>query len=190
VAGSVRHCIASYSLVENDEQAWKWVALSLHSALQGACVCHVVTTFVPVGAVTSKNAGEWIAYMESARSDSEAKPPSIKLLNLPDLLKKVRKPRSAGNAGNSDGGPITDSEMHWLRRFHEQIRNEFTHFSPKGWSIEISGIPALTELIVRIISSIDEIGWAFRHENEAWRSELRSDLRTLANLGSFAGPAA
>ena len=52
-AGSVRHALRAGEMTANDPQAWKWVALALHSALQGACVCHLTTTAAPIGAVTS-----------------------------------------------------------------------------------------------------------------------------------------
>jgi hypothetical protein len=184
VASSIRHCIACYCLIEQDEHAWKWVALSLHSALQGACVCHLVTTFVPVGAVTKKNTKEWVAYVEASRDDRKLKAPATTLLNLPDLLKKARKPRSAGDGGNASGIAISDSELAWLRRFHNDIRNEFTHFSPKGWAIEVSGIPKLTDLAVRIISDVSSAGWAFRHQDDDWRESFASHLRELRRVAS------
>lgn len=55
VAGSVRHCLVSLSLTYADDQAWKWVALSLHAALQGACVCHLATTAPPTGIIDDEN---------------------------------------------------------------------------------------------------------------------------------------
>jgi hypothetical protein len=60
VAGSLRHALHAATLVNADPQAWKWVALALHSGLQGACVCHLTTTAAPVGAVAERNAGEWL----------------------------------------------------------------------------------------------------------------------------------
>ena len=186
VAGSIRHCTQSYDLVGVDDQTWKWVALSLHSALQGACVCHLVTTFVPVGAVSKQNAAEWIAYSEASRSDAEAVPPATRLLALPGLLKEVRKPKSAGDRSNPDGVVITDSELRWLLRFHNDVRNEFTHFSPKGWSLEISGLPQISILAVRIIREIQAMGWAFRHREAEWLSSLSLSLDQLEDVAQSA----
>lgn len=179
VAASVRHAIRSRQFTSDDPQAWKWVALALHSALQGACVCHLVTTASPVGAVTNQNAEEWLAYFGASRSDPDAKPPKTYLMALPELLKAARKPMSAGDRSNSSGVEISDQELQWLRRFHEEVRNQFVHFEPLGWSLEISGIPELGKLIGRIIQDILDLGWAFRHTDEGWRDSLKADLALL-----------
>lgn len=89
VAGSVRHTLRCWEFTNEDSHAWKWVILSLHSALQGACVCHLLTTANPIGVVTKDNEREWIDYFEQSRSDSSITRPRTKLLSLPELLKKV-----------------------------------------------------------------------------------------------------
>lgn len=179
VAASVRHAIRSREFTKDDPQAWKWVALALHSALQGACVCHLVTTAAPVGAVTKQNAKEWLEFFEASRLDAGAKPPKTFLMTLPELLKTIRKSQSAGDRSNSSGVEISDQELQWLCRFHEEVRNQFAHFEPSGWSLEVSGIPELSKLIGRIIQSVLDLGWAFRHQDENWRSALAADIALL-----------
>jgi hypothetical protein len=182
VAGSVRHVLRCWPLAAEDPQAFKWAALALHAALQGACVCHLTTTFAPVGAVTERNAAEWLAWSERSRSDPDAKPPATYLMMLPDLLKAVRKPDTIGGGSPSPGVTIGDGELNWLLRFHEGLRNHLVHFSPQGWSIEISGLPGLAELSARIIADVLEAGWAFRHKDPSWRLALKTDLEALARL--------
>jgi hypothetical protein len=179
VAGSIRHALRCRQFASDDPQAWKWVALALHSALQGACVCHLVTTASPLGAVTKENAGEWLAYFEASRTNPNISPPKTYLLSLPDLLKAARKSQSAGDGTNTAGVKVTDQELQWLRRFHDDIRNQFVHFQPRGWSLEVSGVPALGEVIARIIGEILDIGWAFRHTDKDWKQALRADLLLL-----------
>jgi hypothetical protein len=178
VAGSIRHALRSVRLVADDPQAWKWVALALHSALQGACVCHLTTTAPPLGAVTQRNATEWMAYHDKRR----IKPPRTRLMELPELLKAVRKSRSAGDRSNERGVAITDAEFNWLRRFHDTVRNQFVHFEPMGWSLEVSGIPDIAALTGRIIGEIADAGWAFRHKESEWIDELCDDLAQLAAM--------
>jgi hypothetical protein len=154
--------------------------MALHSALQGACVCHLTTTAAPLGAVTASNAEEWLSFFEESRTNPGAKYPKTQLMTLPDLLNAVRKPRSAGDRGNDAGVAISESELQWLKRFHEDIRNQFVHFEPMGWSIDVSGIPDIAKLIARIIAEIHRMGWAFRHCDLAERQELERCLQTLA----------
>jgi hypothetical protein len=182
VAASVRHALRCYQLVSDDSQVWKWIVLSLHSALQGACVCHLVTTATPVGAVTEHNAKAWISYLESSRANTKQGPPKTFLMSLPDLVKAARKPHSAGDGSNSNGIVITDGELAWLNRVHDTVRNQFVHFEPMGWSLEVSGIPDFGRLVARMIDEILEIGWAFRHKDAAWKTALNTDLKLLAEV--------
>ena len=41
VLESLKHCVMSLRQTERSVGAWKWVVLSLHSAFQGAMVCHL-----------------------------------------------------------------------------------------------------------------------------------------------------
>jgi len=181
VAGSIRHALRCAGYVAEDPQAWKWAALALHSALQGACVCHLTTSFVPVGAVTPRNAAEWISFSEKSRSDPDARPPRTQLMGLPDLLKAVRKANSAGDRSNNAGIALADAELAWLIRFHDTVRNQFVHFEPMGWSVEVSGIPAIGALVARIIGDILDARYGFRHQNRNWRDALAADLTRLSS---------
>lgn len=182
VAGSIRHALNCLSLVSGDPQAWKWFMMALHSALQGACVCHLTTTAAPVGAVTERNAREWLAYLDDVRTNPNAVLPKTYLMNLPDLLKAVRKPNSAGDRSNAAGVKISEAELRWLRRFHDEFRNQFTHFEPQGWSVEVSGLPNLAKLTARIIAEIMDLGWAFRHLETTERDAMARNLCTLSNI--------
>lgn len=183
VAGSVRHAIKCWEFTNNDQHAWKWVILALHGALQGACVCHLVTTARPVGAVTNDNRIEWIDYFEKSRSDRALKKPKTKLMALPDLLKAVRKPNSVGQyCGINHQVTISDHELQWLVRIHNEFRNQFVHFNPTGWVFEVSGMPKLAQLIARIIKDIMTCHWAFKNLNEKQRNELKENLKVLASM--------
>lgn len=182
VGGSIRHAIRAAQFVGEDSQAWKWVMMALHSALQGACVCHLITTAAPVGAVTQRNAGEWLAYFEDLRTNPNAKQPKTHLMGLPDLLKAVHKPHSAGDHSNAAGVKISESELRCLHSFHKNIRNQFVHFEPMAWSIELSGIPEIARLVARIIGDIFRIGWAFRRLDLAQRKEMQRSLNDLARI--------
>ena len=182
VAGSIRHALRTAQVVNKDAQSWKWVIIALHSALQGSCVCHLTTTAAPIGALTESNTRKWLTYLEDSRTNNTAKPPETKLMALPDLLKAVRKSNSAGDRSNASGVTITDSELSWLKRFHADFRNQFTHFEPKSWSIEVSGIPEIAKLIARIIEEIIECGWAFRHFPCSEREEMKRNLQALTTM--------
>jgi len=181
VAASVRQVLRCWDVTSDDPQTWKWVVLALHATLQGACVCHLSTTAHPVGALTEKNTGEWLNYFEVSREDSTLRPPGTKLLALPDLVKRIRKVGLAGD-GVSPAITVSDSEFNWLRKFHDELRNQFVHFKPMGWSIEITGMAGLAKLVARVVGDILDAGWGFRLKDDAWRDTLRADLARLSFL--------
>jgi hypothetical protein len=179
VAASVRHVLRCWPEAGADPQIWKWIALALHSALQGACVCHLLTTARPLGAVDEKNAARWMAYFENPVGS----PPPTRLMSLPDLLATIRREKSAGDGRDDVVIAIDDDELAWLQRFHTEIRNQLVHFEPMGWAVEVSGLPGLAKLIARIIADVLAYGWGFRHKDEAWRERLAHDLNQLEMLG-------
>lgn len=150
-------------------------------------MCHLVTTAAPVGAVTKQNAREWLEYFESSRTDPSLRQPNTYLMPLPDLLKAVRKPNSAGDAGNGSQIAVSDRELSYLKSFHVTIRNQFQHFAPMGWSIEVSGFADLAKLTARIVRDILTYGWGFRHLDASDRQELAEHLGALELLDSSAG---
>ncbi|MEP5761269.1 MAG: hypothetical protein ABJ327_18525 [Litoreibacter sp.] len=153
--------------------------MALHSALQGACVCHLTKNARPLGAVTKTNAAEWNKYFEESGENENAERPTTKMMALPELLKAVRKQGSCGGFPNSKKIEISDSEYDWLKRIHLEIRNQFVHFEPLGWSIEVSGVPQIGQIIARIIKDIHDCGWAFRHLDSTKKNAMIRDLELL-----------
>ncbi len=179
VAGSIRHVLRCMEFVRDDQQAWKWLYLAMHSALQGACICHLTTTAAPVGAVEKQNAKEWLHYFEESRNNPDLQPPATRLMSLPDLLKAVRKPNSSGGPSKRVSIQINDEELRWLSRLHKVVRNQFTHFEPSGFTIDVSGMPQVGKVTARIIKDIVNAGWAFRHFLPDETETMRQDLETL-----------
>ena len=178
VTGSVRHAVRCFEFVRSDPQAWKWLFLALYSAIQGACVCYLSTTAAPIGAVDEKNAAEWLNFFETIQGDAVVKPPKTRLMALPDLLKAVSKSNAAGGPGVGRV-LVSDSDIKWLTRLHTDVRNQFVHFAPAGWVLEVSGIPEMAKLVGRIILDIADHGWAFRHLSEGDINAMREDLHIL-----------
>ena len=56
-------------------------------------------------------------------------------------------------------------------------RRDFTHFSPKGWSIETSGTTSIVKTLLPIIREIEEGGWAFRHMESDDKIEMLELVR-------------
>lgn len=131
VVASLRHATLCLELARTDLHAYKWAFLALHSALQGACVCHLTTTAAPIGALNCPSTRQWNEYLEKVGNNAPA--PATRILDFPELLKAVRRVQSAGNGSNHEQITITDEELNWLKYLHDEVRNQFTHFAPQGW---------------------------------------------------------
>ena len=180
VAGSIRHALRCAAFVREDPHAWKWGILTLHSALQGACVCHLTTTAAPIGAVTKCNAKEWIKYFDESRVSRTVKCPVTKLMSLPDLLRAVRKNGSAGGPTTNKLVEIREAELVKLTNIHDKIRNQFVHFEPLVLVIEVSEVSWFGSISARIIKDILDCGWAFRCINQTKKDAMVVDLKRLA----------
>lgn len=90
-----------------------------------------------------------------------------------------------GDRRNDASFVLIDKDLNRLRRFHTVGRNQFVHFEPMGWSLEVSGIPSIAALGAGLIDEISYTEWSFRHKDADWLSALREDLgrlpRVLAN---------
>ncbi len=163
---------------KNDLCYWKWAIISLHNAIQGSMVCQLSGT-ANLGACTEKSADKWLKWYNGGRNGSA---PNLKLAYPPELFKRISHPEER----------IADTEIFKLEvdSNHKRafkllcnFRNQFTHFQPTSWIIEIAGLPNMTLKILGLIEAISENGWAFRHLDEAQKyklvgliNEIRSEL--------------
>ena len=109
VLASLEHCALCLASAERSSGAWKWVVLSLHSALQGAMICHLSGT-AGVGALTSTCARQWsqwherdgrgeIDYIDEGVDElglpargfrnPDDRPPSDRVASAPELFKRL-----------------------------------------------------------------------------------------------------
>lgn len=123
--------------VQKDLYAWKQVALTLHAAVQAFMVLALRGT-VPRHVLNKKSETEWLKWADNP----EGEPPShLRLHRFLNLYKKVKSQRMSqwDNSKCFSPGPTHDRSMRLLN----SIRNEFTHFVPMGWSLEVNGMPTI-----------------------------------------------
>ena len=142
----------------------------------------MTSTAQPVGALTERNTQDWLHYFNRSSSGENVAAPDIRILALPELLKKIRKPNTIGSGSQVSGIDISDQELDWLKRFHDEIRNQFIHFSPMGWSIELSGVPDICAMIAKIIGAVHLSGWGFRNLEQTDQMTLKRDIERLSQV--------
>ncbi len=118
-----------------DTYAWKWVLIALHNAVQGLMVL-ALWNGNGLLALRPKVAKKW---MEAYESGGQF--PAQKLDEFLNLYLKVKDPNNFHTVGVGAFVPTGkhDESMNYLNEF----RNMFTHFTPKGWSLQLAGLPRI-----------------------------------------------
>jgi hypothetical protein len=174
---SLQQCDLSVRLARRSQGNWKWAILALHNALQGALVCHLSGS-AQLGALTERSISDWLSWYGGDRT---LKPPREWLADTKELFGRL----SASGKRYEAAGPIirvTGAQTEAFDRLHA-LRNDFQHFTPKGWSLEITGLAETFSQVLDVIEGIANADYAFRHMEASERSALnRLIQRTRARL--------
>jgi hypothetical protein len=107
---------------------WKWVLIGLHGALYGFAIAACQGT--DSRSVTTKN-GRLIGFWEALNRCQD-----------PDHMKMLV---------HSKALVLTEKQKESIESLTSVFRNEFEHFKPKGWSIEIHGMPEIAIDVLEVI---------------------------------------
>jgi hypothetical protein len=134
--------------VKADIYRWKWALIALHSAVQGFMVL-ALRGSNGLAALKDDVAAEWLDAYEK-----HLPLPKERLDSYKNLYKKVKGDRMllfghrkkfVPNGGQ--GGSINKLK---------ELRDDFIHFVPKGWSLEVSGLP---RIFADCLDFIEFLGW-------------------------------
>ena len=116
-----------------DETRWKWVSISLHGAVYGFAICALKGSSAECRRVVYDKKGErWVIGIKRAIAWCQDE-------------KRMRQ------YTNSKALTLSPDEESAICLLIDQLRNNFEHFDPKGWSIEISGMPEIVRHVLRVI---------------------------------------
>ncbi len=113
---------AAYFIKKTSEDYvnWKWVILGLHGALYGFAISACRTTD-SLRATTKK--GKLISFWQA-----------LKLCQDHNHMKMLMRSKPL---------VLSQSQKESIDQLKNDFRNEFEHFTPKGWSIEVHGMPKI-----------------------------------------------
>lgn len=139
VVASLELCALLLTHVRTRPQIWKWLLIAAHNAVQGGMVCALSGT-TGTGALDKKSAAEMLDFLQDG-NPSQGSMPSEKLADFNELLKRARRAEAMQYL---DGKPLdlTPAQTQDLKKLHD-LRNRLVHFTPKGWSIEMAGLPRI-----------------------------------------------
>jgi hypothetical protein len=161
--------------IAKDIAAWKWVVIATHSALQSAIACHLGAIGNSFLVAKQEDAEAWLKAHEDGTPYPEMMMDSF--LNLYDKLKHQEiygyKFVPRGTQGRS------------IKKING-YRNEFIHFMPKGWSLELSGLPTICKDCLDVIHELDEhtlrVRWQNDTQEASFSTLLNSCLEKLRGL--------
>ncbi|RPJ47240.1 MAG: hypothetical protein EHM16_06650 [Betaproteobacteria bacterium] len=152
------------SKLTEDLHQWRWVIIALHNAAQGVMVLSL-RHGNGLLALSDESYAAWMTAYEKNEP-----PPPEKLDSYLNLYKKVKHKQWGQVGGNARFIP-TGTEGGDIRRLNS-LRNEFIHFTPKGWSLEVTGLPRISLATARLVSFL-----ALETTNVFWHSpEARARL--------------
>ena len=177
VISALRHCLCCVRTVEEDPLEWKWAIISLHNAFQGSLVCTLSGT-AGIGALTEKSRSEVLEWLEKTRSEIDPNRPEEWLANPKELY---RRAKILELMDEYDGEPLstTSAQDDSVRRLN-LLRRDFMHFPPKGWSVELAGLPHIFLSVLDLIETLMCKHPANTLRLEDWQiAEIKSVLREM-----------
>lgn len=137
-ARSLEMLYQELSKVHRDMYAWKWAILALHSAVQNFIVCAISGTD-QTGALKEEDRKKWLEHYEKKLG-----PPEVKLATFLILFERMKKLTGFHEKVDADMANLND------------FRNDFIHYTPKGWTIHAEGLP---EIFLRCLKIVEFLGW-------------------------------
>jgi hypothetical protein len=153
--------------IANDLATWKWVVIATHSALQSAIACHLGAIGNSLLVAKQEDAEAWLKAHEDGTPY-----PEMMMDSFPNLYDKLKHQEIFGYKFVPRG-----TQGRSIKKINE-YRNEFIHFMPKGWSLEVSGLPAMCKDCLDVISELDEHTLRERWHNDSQESSFRTLLNS------------
>ena len=116
--------------VKERPEDWKWVIISCHSALYGFAV-HVASGSDDASVVTKTKKGK------------------SRLITFGEALNICKTREGARGAL-----VLTEDEQLSINIMQNEFRNNFEHFNPCAWSIEVSGLPRDIKNVINVTRRI------------------------------------
>ncbi|MCP5265332.1 MAG: hypothetical protein H6934_04440 [Burkholderiaceae bacterium] len=160
VLSSLKLFIESQRMAESDDSYWKWSVISLHSAVQSAMAFHL-SVGNDLLVMAQEDAEAWL----TAHYNDPAYP-ETRMDGFLNLYRKIKANPVLGYKFSPKG-----QQGRSIKALNT-LRNEFIHFMPKGWSIELSGMPGIFQDCLGIVSELGQANVA-RWEDEVQFESFR-----------------
>jgi hypothetical protein len=121
-----------------------------------------------------KSRAEMLKWFDN-HNDDRGDPPEQWLAPFPELLKRCKKHHKL---------TLEPQQIKDICRLHRYFRNDFIHFTPKGWSIEKAGLPRIIGAALNAIEQLMGQHNVLMHLEEDEQQRLANSLKSArASLG-------
>ena len=141
--------------VDQDKRAWKWVILCLHTSIYGWAICTLRGTNPDRVTITTNKGRE-------------------KLISFPEAIARCQNPRFMKMTISSKVLLLSPSQRESIRLLKSVFRDNFEHFIPKAWSIEIHGFPRMAIDILEVIRFLALESGNYTHLSHSEMRRVRS----------------
>ncbi|MBP7799661.1 MAG: hypothetical protein KA072_13660 [Thermoanaerobaculaceae bacterium] len=117
---------------------WRWVIPALHRCLQG----FMVSALVDGNGLRCLDKKSFTRWMEAYRTDRARLPSDPKIDSFLNLYKKVKDRDTMRFYVMSKPFRPTGQQERSVKLLNG-LRNELTHFQPRVWGLEVSGLPGI-----------------------------------------------
>jgi hypothetical protein len=187
IVATLKACKKFLIETDTDSTYWKWVFISLHNALQG-CMVIALTRADGFGAINKQQEKEW---REAYAKNGELPKQEEQLLRFLDLYKKIKKRGTLQYTSLEKFYP--QGNQGWSINKLDNLRNEFIHFTPKGWSLELTGASDICidciDIAKTLVMRCGKFS-SFLSYNENELVDLLEDLRSNFDERKIAQPVA
>ena len=180
---SLEFCAFSLTRLHKSEFAWKWVIISLHSALQGSNgVSFVRPSAYRVFKKRKLQRSHWERFEKYARNEPAELPPYHEPMASPEVLfERIVNPDK--RVEDTPGGVISVTEAQ-ARAFEtlNDLRNDFIHFDPKLSCIGIPFMKNATKRSLDILSAIIDDGYIFTQAEKYEEEKMRTEVTNIKSI--------
>lgn len=135
------------STVLNSDRGWKWFVFAIHCATQSACVCALRGAHSSLLSILDEHSQKRYRKIISGQS-TDSKKIELRLALFTQLYKRTIDPSVLPS-------PFTAPEyLNDMEILNTTLRNPLQHFSNDSLSVEISGLPRISQSACRIIEHL------------------------------------
>ncbi|BAB51922.1 hypothetical protein [Mesorhizobium japonicum] len=123
--------------MSGDAERWFFAITDMHQALTAALV-ETLSGTAGIGALTERNQKQWLGHFNHTPG---CQPPNqYRIVEFETLVDRAV---DVANVHNMHGTlKLTEAESRDILRLNE-FRNDLAHVKPRGWSLEIAGLPRI-----------------------------------------------